>query len=118
MESTFGPAPEESEPFNGNINDIISRLRECTAYQIDENHTHCGLRTRLIPILNSLELGQAAICFSCWDADRMKESWLENPELGSWTYAKQSSARGCEEHRRAKLMFTAETRDWTPPSMG
>ncbi len=118
MESTFGPAPEELEPYNGNLNDIIARLRECTSYQIDENHTHCGLRTRLIPILNSLELGQAAICLQCWGGDRVGESWLETPQQGCWAFSKQGVARGCEEHRRAKALFTAESRDWTPPYTG
>lgn len=118
MESTFDPTPEELEPYNGNLSDIVTRLRECTSYQIDENHTHCGLRTRLIPILNSLELGQAAICLSCWEEDRVKESWLESPEGGRWVFNKQSLTKGCEEHRKAKALYTADRRDWTPPYTG
>lgn len=118
MGNTFGPAPEDLEPYDGSINDIISRLRVCTTYQLDENHTHCGLRTRLIPILNTLELRQAAICLPCWEVDRTEESWLDSPEQGRWTFTKQGLARGCEEHQKAKSMFTAETRDWTPPDTG
>jgi hypothetical protein len=118
MESTLSSALEEPELYNGNIIDIIARLRECPSYQIDENHSHCGLRTRLLPILDRLELGQVAMCLTCWEEDRVKESWIESPWRGSWEFKKRDRGMGCQEHRKAKEMYTAAERDWTPVQRG
>lgn len=119
IESVFDPAPEELEPYSGNLNDIISKLKECPSYQIDKNHTHCGLRTRLLPILEgprtpqpSLQVG---LCFACWKEDKSKESWLENPSGNTWINAGgRFSGKGCRNHRETKAMYTAVKRDWTP----
>ena len=48
----------------------------------------------------------------------VKESWLENPEHGSWEFKKRDRAMGCQEHWNAKAMYTAADRDWTPASIG
>ncbi|MCJ1454541.1 hypothetical protein MMC28_004894 [Mycoblastus sanguinarius] len=115
IESTFAPTPEDYEPYNGNVNDIISKLKESPSYQIDVYHQHCGLRSRLIPILEAISpLGQVGICLQCWGGNRGKESWLDNPKQGKWDFRKTTLARGCQEHQNAKAMYTAEERDWTP----
>lgn len=118
MESALSPSFEEAESYTGSINDVIARLRECPSYQIDENHSHCGLRTRLLPILDRLDLGQVAMCLACWDEDRVNESWVESPGQESWEFRKRDRATGCQEHRDAKAMFTAGKRDWTPAYTG
>ena len=120
MQSTLDPAPEDLEPYTGNLKDILARLRECPSYQIDNNHTHCGLRARLMPIVDELDLDldQAGICLACWEMNRMQESWLENPDHGHWIFSKQTMGKGCEGHRKAKSIFTAQERDWTPPYAG
>ena len=118
MESALSLSFEEAESYTGSINDVIARLRECPSYQIDENHSHCGLRTRLLPILDRLDLGQVAMCLACWDEDRVKESWVESPGQESWEFRKRDRATGCQEHRDAKAMFTAGKRDWTPAYTG
>lgn len=116
IESAFDPAPEELEPYNGNLNDIIAKLKECPSYQIDDNHTHCGARTRLMPVLERLRPSfQVGICSGCWKEDKSKESWLENPAGGTWANAgERFHGRGCRAHRDTKAMYTAVKRDWTP----
>ncbi|KAK2751022.1 hypothetical protein FQN57_000097 [Myotisia sp. PD_48] len=38
-----------------NLNTIISSLKQCPEYQIDSNHLGCGIRRRLVPILDCIE---------------------------------------------------------------
>ena len=119
IESAFDPAPGEVEPCSGNLNDIIATLKECPSYQIDSNHMHCGLRTRLMSILEGPRplrpLFQVGICLSCWKDDKSKESWLEYPAGGTWVNNGQRfCGRGCRDHQDTKAMYTAVTRDWTP----
>ena len=117
IESAFAASSEaESELYVGNVEDIIARLRECTSYQIDGYHQHCGLRTKLMPILDSIwPLNQVWICLDCWKKDKSRESWLENPHGGRWYWVKKArSGGGCEAHRDAKAMYTASIRKWTP----
>ena len=114
---------QEPEAFHGPFSDLLGQLKGCSSYQIDTNHTHCGVRQRLIPLLDQL-LGlsnQAGICLECWSTDRMKESWSENPTGGQWTgpiltlppveYRLKSL---CSWHEELKRMFTAKEREWTP----
>ena len=113
MESTISPSLKEPEPFNGSIYDIISQLRTCPSYQLD-SHAHCGLRSRLLPILDGLGIRRVALCLDCWKNGRAQESWLDSPAQGDWELKKERMAVGCEEHVRAKSMFTASNRNWTP----
>ena len=119
IDSAFDPAPEELEPYSGNLNDIIAKLKECPSYQIDNNHTHCGLRNRLISVLEGPRplrpSFQVGICLGCWKEDKSKENWFENPIGGTWINAGERFwGRGCRGHRETKAMYTAVKRDWTP----
>ncbi|KAK4167340.1 hypothetical protein QBC43DRAFT_311598, partial [Cladorrhinum sp. PSN259] len=62
------------------VNHIIATLKQCPGYQIDKNHTNCGLRTRLIPILEYVEArlsssSAVAISRSAWETDRQAAAW-------------------------------------------
>lgn len=116
MDGAFAPAPEELEPYNGSLNDIIFKLKETPSYQIDTHHAHCGLRTRLIPILESLSPSrQVEMCLACWKNDKYHESWAENPTRGKCNFERMNvNTRGCHMHRKAKTLYTAEERNWTP----
>ena len=117
IESSFADIREEDiKSYSGSVEDIVAKLRECTSYQIDAYHQHCGLRTRLLPILDSIwPLNQVWICLECWHRKRREESWLETPHGGQWNWTKKTEpARGCQAHRNAKAMYTAENRNWTP----
>lgn len=43
------------EAYTGDIDTLIAILRQCPSYQLDENHNHCGLRSRLLPALDYIK---------------------------------------------------------------
>lgn len=116
--------------YQSDIDRLIDTLRQCPEYQIDQNHKHCGLRERLLPLLsmiqnhlsldvNDLDIG---ICLDCWQARRQEYSWAEakRPPIWSRPMTWRSSgvrARGASlcltRHLSVRDMFTAVTRDWT-----
>ena len=111
------------EQYSGNIQNIISKFQQAPEYQVDQNHTHCGLRSRLLPMLRHIEaLGQIGVCLRCWNTNRGSASWLAKPSGRTWTLLE--SQRGfsdvrksggftcCADHRFAKALYTAEMRDW------
>lgn len=121
MQNTF--AFHDRPQFAGSAEDFVFILRQCTSYQIDRNHTHCGARNRLEPALRSIvfELSNCGICLYCWKRNRSDESWLENPTGGKWYVGKpklDTISSGCPAHRTTvttKAICTADERDWTPP---
>lgn len=117
LQTTF-VATDSSQPYTGNIQDLLSCLRECPEYQLDPFHSHCGLRTRLIPLLSSIKPNvQTGISLPGWNTDRVKESWLDNPTDGTWRL-QMSTVKGTSDtprlHEATKAMYTARHRDWTP----
>ena len=117
LESTFCP-PVQSQTMRGNILELLATLRGCPGYQIDPNHHHCGIRARLIIGLELImPLAQVGICGQCWQASAEAESWDRSPARGKWNHISRPQfghhLGGCEVHRRAKAMYTAEERDWT-----
>ena len=121
IESAFDPAPEDLEPYIENLDNIINKFKECPSYQIDGYHTHCGLRTRLVSILEGPRAprpsSQVGLCLECWKKDKSQESWVDNPTRGTWTNAGFNFySRSCRDHRDTKAMYTAVKRDWTPES--
>ena len=73
--------------YTGEIDALFSSLRQCPSYQIDTNHTHCGMRTRLLPALEPLRVWrdtELGICPSCWKADRAGYRWYEGEATGEW----------------------------------
>ena len=116
LESTFCP-PQQSPAMRGNILELMATLRSCPGYQIDSNHAHCGIRARFISGLELImPLAQVGICARCWAEDAEAESWEDSPVGGRWNYTPRSQSGqlfgGCEAHRKAKVMYTAEERDW------
>lgn len=99
------------------INTFIAKLKECPSYQIDVHHTRCGLRTRMLEILDRLvPSGQVGICLSCWRKGDEQENWARNPSGGRWSFSRTLPVFWgvCSEHQALKAMYTAEERDWTP----
>ena len=108
--------------FTGDIYQLIGTLRQCPSYQIDNNHTHCGLRARLIPILDLIEqaLAEVGICAECWQQRRDGYAWSTAKRLPIWRRAgpqglRMSGRKGpcANNHLAVKDMFTAVLRDWT-----
>lgn len=115
LQSTFAE-PTDNLTYPANMIDLLHALRECPMYQIDRNHTHCGLRSRFYPALELIKpLSQAGLCLHCWKDD--KDSWLECPTRGMWspiTPGRRPPTESCRDHLSFKAMYTAERRDWTP----
>jgi hypothetical protein len=122
---------EGTDSHSGDIERILDILRQCPSYQIDRNHAHCGLRTRLMPILEVIEpfmrLGSKAndigICGDCWIERRAKYAWKDAKRPVGWSMmplqlsAGRAVAPGSEAcllaHAKIRNMFMAAERHWT-----
>ncbi|KAK3308482.1 uncharacterized protein B0T15DRAFT_483131 [Chaetomium strumarium] len=62
------------------IGHIIATLKQVPAYQIDKHHTNCGLRARVLPVLEfvqaMLAAGVVAVSRQAWVKDREGTSWV------------------------------------------
>lgn len=79
-------SPEDTEyiwpeAYPGDVETLIGLLRQCPAYQINEYHKHCGLRTKLLPpleyIKSCIETG-VGISLGRAKADWMSDSWVSS----------------------------------------
>lgn len=81
------PADTFPPPYQGEIDQLIVALRQCPAYQVDKNHAHCGLRTRLIPALDPIQgyiRAETGVCRHCWKEDRNSYRWYEGEPVSTW----------------------------------
>ncbi|KAL1903408.1 hypothetical protein Sste5346_000034 [Sporothrix stenoceras] len=67
------------------INHILATLKQCPAYQLDKHHVNCGLRTRILPILEYIQamIGASAVALHRHDWTAVhhgKASWLAAAE--------------------------------------
>lgn len=119
----------------GDIDRLLLSLRQCSNYQIDGNHAHCGLRSRLLPLLDlvqnqlSLDTGSLdiGICSECWTHHRAEYAWslAKRPVLwaltgnqalasGSVRKDRQRSSGSClSKHLAVRDLFMAVERNWT-----
>ncbi|KAK9424509.1 hypothetical protein SUNI508_03385 [Seiridium unicorne] len=115
------------------VDTVIAILRQCPGYQIDKHHTNCGLRTRMLPILDFIKtlLSTNSVPLSRlpWKNDRKKTAWLpregeedevEDPSTKhfKFTRAMSSDQRLRFEHtmgaeKFARDVFTASTWNWS-----
>jgi hypothetical protein len=133
--------PAEPTHYLGDIDRLLESLRQTSSYQIDRNHAHCGLRVRLLPLLdliqNQLKLDTGSldvgICADCWHQNRASYAWslAKRPVLwipsGSLTgtstrglasmnnkNGRQSTPNSClDRHVKVRDMFMATEHDWT-----
>jgi hypothetical protein len=121
---------DASEPYHGTFQRLLDLLRQSPTYQIDKNHTHCGLRTKLAPLLNQLEpylliggVPDVGICGECWHAHRNRYAWSQAKRPVLWRAPTVSSTAGksrgvmgseacLEFHIKVRNMCTASSRDW------
>ncbi|KAI1136755.1 hypothetical protein F5Y05DRAFT_103324 [Hypoxylon sp. FL0543] len=115
------------------IDTILATLRQCPSYQIDKNHTNCGLRTRILPILDFIQgllsANSIPINRSSWRSNRQAVAWLppdadgesktpEDVKPFRFTRSLAGDQRLRFEHamgadKFAKDVFTASSWDWT-----
>ncbi|OXV07843.1 hypothetical protein Egran_04394 [Elaphomyces granulatus] len=122
----------------GDILAIIASLRQVPDYQIDSNHTGCGIRRRLLPALDCIEgflcdsRGLLGLVLRVWkSSSRQMNSWmgrsLRRAEAVDLRYSKIVSIRGTPWHSlfpgpplppttwhedEARLFFTSRKRNW------
>jgi len=114
------------DTYSGDIDNLMTLLRQCPSYQIDKNHTHCGLRTRLIPALDYIQAmltSNIGLDRRGWHDDRPGTTWKSREEGAAQTF---SFTRNIARDERPKLdgylvankypkaLFTARDWDWTP----
>jgi hypothetical protein len=119
--STYDECPDV---YGGEIENLITILRQCPAYQIDQNHGHCGLRARIIPALDYIQAmlsSHIGISGRGWKSDRPNNSWAtgEVGEAFRFTRSVAGDQRLKTEgylmaDRHAKALFTVGRWDWSP----
>jgi hypothetical protein len=115
------------------IDQLLATLRQCPAYQIDQNHTNCGLRTRIVPILDYLQAmlstNVISIALPSWKNNREAASWVPREDLVcpgggdelvfQFTRSVANDQRlryegAMAADRIARELFTAKQWDWVP----
>lgn len=113
------------------IDQLITTLKQCPSYQVDKNHTNCGLRIRIDPILDYIRAmvsaNVVAIQLASWKTNRSEVSWVVSTaritdtreKTFSFTRALANDQRLRYEgaiyaDRLAKKLFTSEAWNWTP----
>jgi hypothetical protein len=115
------------------IGHILSTLKQVPAYQIDKHHTNCGLRARVLPVLEfvqaMLAAGVVSVARQAWVKDREGTSWVRQSDANSkeghggkevfrFTRGMATDQRLRYEgalavDRMARGLFTAREWDWT-----
>jgi len=136
-----GKIYDNTEPtyYLGDIDRLLSSLRQCSNYQVDSNHGHCGLRSRILPLLDliqnqlSLDTGSLdiGICAECWANHRKEYAWQLAKRPVVWAHPKsltgnrtlanaaprkshQRTPSSClSRHMAVRDLFMAVERDWT-----
>lgn len=108
---------EPTYPYAGDILNLLDSLRQVPEYQIDRFHSHCGIRTRLVPILDLLQecLQLMGICAECWQNDRVGSAWMDAKKPLLWKRSTfRLRAQGCaSRHAGLRELFMAAERDWS-----
>ncbi|KAI0202663.1 hypothetical protein F4808DRAFT_69093 [Astrocystis sublimbata] len=123
------------------VDSVLATLRQCPGYQIDKNHTNCGLRTRLLPILDFvqglLSANSVPISRAAWKSQRLTHAWMAGEEGEKKVVVNGGGVRGDVKERPfrftralaadqrlrfenamgaekfARDVFTATSWDWT-----
>lgn len=84
-------SPEDSDYFwpdayHGDIENLIGLLRQCPSYQINQHHSHCGLRTKLLPALDHIkgciETG-VGVKYRGSKRDWVNDAWLQKSSVAT-----------------------------------
>lgn len=116
---------EEDQGYEGDLLDLVEKLRMCPEYQVDSNHHHCGIRTRLIPLLDLVEkaIEDVGVCAECWKDWRGEYAWREAKRPLVWKRDERGSAMGgldparrcLNRHVGVRDMCLARERVWERP---
>ncbi|KAM0711072.1 hypothetical protein Q7P35_001811 [Cladosporium inversicolor] len=123
LENTIAGLAASSESgataYDGDIHLLLDRLKQIPEYQVDRNHSHCGIRTRLVPFVDlvSAAMLQAGICGDCWAEDRHAHTWLGAKRPLKWRKQGDGVNLRRPEHGRrhasVRDFFLAAEKDWS-----
>ncbi|KAK3671357.1 hypothetical protein LTR78_008818 [Recurvomyces mirabilis] len=113
----FGGSDEPSEPYIGDVVSLLDTLRQTPEYQIDRFHNHCGIRTKILPLLDLLSeaILHIGICSECWANDRQQYAWMNAKRPLLWkrgTFSLRAQSHR-SKHIVVREMFTATEREWS-----
>ncbi|OAL44333.1 hypothetical protein IQ07DRAFT_592403 [Pyrenochaeta sp. DS3sAY3a] len=136
-----GKIYDNTEPtyYLGDVDRLLLSLRQCSNYQVDNNHAHCGLRSRILPFLDliqnqlSLDTGSldVGICAECWVQYRAEYAWSLSKRPVLWAHTRslmnsrsvsngtlrkghQRTPSSClSKHVAVRDLFMAVERNWT-----
>lgn len=76
----FSPSSQESiRDFAAvDVSSILAALRQSPHYQIDKNHSNCGLRSRITPILEYVQVMLSS------NVGVNMQAWKKEPEVATW----------------------------------
>ena len=104
-------------PYTGDLNALLDTLRQAPEYQIDKNHMHCGIRQRILPLLDLLQecLQYVGICHDCWLETRVESAWINcnRPLLWKRQSFRLRGQGHHDRHTSVRALFTANERDWS-----
>ncbi|KAK2607359.1 hypothetical protein N8I77_006037 [Diaporthe amygdali] len=69
------------------VSSILAALRQSPHYQIDKNHTNCGLRSKITPILEYVQ-----VMLSSNVVGVNLQAWKKEPEAATWIAASGSDS--------------------------
>jgi hypothetical protein len=111
---------DEAPPhtYEGTLLDLVHTFRQVSEYQIDKYHNHCGIRTRILPILDALVLlfSFVGIHGEDWRTSRFEDAWLDAKRPLRCTKKDLQlpvSIPRIEKYARVRRFFTAVERDWS-----
>lgn len=131
----FSPTSIDAVPDTSmlDVEELLRTLQQCPSYQIDKNHTNCGLRIRVDPIVTyirtMLATNVVSISHADWKKRRADVSWVsarddkagDHKDLKTFAFTR---ALANDQRLRyegalyadhmAKELFTADAWDWTP----
>ncbi|KAM0330501.1 hypothetical protein ACHAQA_003447 [Verticillium albo-atrum] len=133
----FGPSSLDALPDAAtlDIEELLITLKQSPSYQVDKNHTNCGLRTRLDPIVDFIRAMLSAEVVGVraveWRKNREENSWVLAAEAREGTphgaeTVKFAFTRSMASDQRlmfdgniladklARSLFTADAWDWSP----
>lgn len=115
--SLLNPEDTPSE-YDGDLLLLIERLKQIPEYQVDRNHSHCGIRTRIVPLLDLITtaLQGVGICGDCWLENWTKHAWMEAKRPIVWKRERHGAVGAIADHEirhdQARSLFLAVDRVW------
>jgi hypothetical protein len=119
MQSSIIASEDPPAPYDGDLTHLIEKLKQIPEYQVNSHHSHCGIRTQIVPLLDLIAatIQQVGICGECWNEDRRAYAWNEAKRPLIWKRAGSQpvGSREVDHGRRhvgVREMMMAGVREW------